>query len=175
MHAAQEGDTAAYRKLLVEITPVVRRAVSYQLRIGQSSDVEDVVQDILISLHKVRVTYDPRLPFLPWLMAITRNRVADAARRYGRLTTNEVLVAEVPETFSEPPTNTMGGSFGDAEALSQAIRRLPPGQRRAVELLKLRELTLKEASVESGMSVAALKVAVHRGMAALRRALNGEG
>jgi RNA polymerase sigma-70 factor (ECF subfamily) len=175
MRAAQGGDSAAYRKLLVEITPVVRRAVRYQLRFAQPSDVEDVVQDILISLHKVRATYDPELPFLPWLMSIARNRVIDAIRRSGRIRTNEVLVADVPETFSDQPTNITESSFGDTEALSQAIHRLPPGQRRAVELLKLRELSLKEASVESGMSVIALKVAVHRGITALRKTLKGGG
>jgi DNA-directed RNA polymerase specialized sigma24 family protein len=58
--------------------------------------------------------------------------------------------------------------------LRQAIGRLPHGQRRAVEMLKLREMSLKEAASASGMSVAALKVAVHRGMNTLRKALNVE-
>jgi RNA polymerase sigma-70 factor, ECF subfamily len=52
---------------------------------------------------------------------------------------------------------------------------LPPGQRQAIELLKLRELSLKEASAVSGASVGALKVAVHRGIAALRKALGAKG
>jgi RNA polymerase sigma-70 factor (ECF subfamily) len=53
----------------------------------------------------------------------------------------------------------------------QAIDRLPPGQRQAVELMKLKGLSLKEAAAESGLSVAALKVATHRAIASLRRAL----
>jgi RNA polymerase sigma-70 factor (ECF subfamily) len=108
-------------------------------------------------------------------MAIARNRLADAARRYGRLSANEVSVAEYPETFSEEPTNRIDGAYGDTKALKEAINHLPPGQRRAVEMLKLREMSLKEASAASGMGVAALKVAVHRGMKALRKALNNEG
>jgi RNA polymerase sigma-70 factor (ECF subfamily) len=50
---------------------------------------------------------------------------------------------------------------------------LPPGQRQAVELLKLRELSLKEASALTGMSIGALKVATHRAIASLRRTLRG--
>ena len=41
----------------------------------------------------------------------------------------------------------------------------------AFEMLKLREMSLKEAAVHSGLTIAALKVAVHRGMHALRKML----
>ena len=52
---------------------------------------------------------------------------------------------------------------------------LPRGQREAIEMLKLREMSLKEASAASGTSIAALKVAAHRGMKALRKALTVGG
>jgi RNA polymerase sigma factor (sigma-70 family) len=172
MRAAQDGDGAAYAQLLTEITPVLRRAVQRQRWFAQAADVEDLVQDILISLHAVRATYDPDRPFLPWLLAIARNRMVDALRRRGRRAANEVSVAEYPETSFEEPTNRNEGVYGDPEALRRAIGQLPPGQRRAIELLKLQELSLKEASAKSGMSVGALKVAVHRGMIALRKALS---
>ena len=55
--------------------------------------------------------------------------------------------------------------------LQGAIEALPAGQRHAVLLLKLRGLSLREAARESGMSVAALKVASHRAMKALREML----
>ena len=51
------------------------------------------------------------------------------------------------------------------------MRDLPPRQREAVEMLKLREMSLKEAVAATGMSVSALKTAAHRGMIALRKAL----
>lgn len=172
MRAAQDGDGAAYAQLLTEITPVLRRTVQRQRWFAQPADVEDVVQDILVSLHAVRATYDPNRPFLPWLLAIARNRMVDALRRSGRRAVNEVSVAEYPETSFEERANTSEGVYGDPEALRRAIGELPPGQRRAIELLKLQELSLKEASARSGMSVGALKVAVHRGMIALRKALS---
>ena len=174
MRAAQEGDGNAYLRLLTEVTPLVRRVIQRQRAFLQASDIEDIVQDILVSLHTVRATYDPTRPFLPWLMAIARNRMVDAARRYGRLSINEVSVAEYPETFSEEPTNKIGEAYGDSEALREAINQLPPGQQRAIEMMKLREMSLKEASAASGMGVTALKVAVHRGMKALRKALSNE-
>lgn len=58
--------------------------------------------------------------------------------------------------------------------LHRAIQSLPTDQRQAIELVKLQELSLKEASAASGQSVGALKVATHGAMAALRRALGGD-
>jgi len=174
MRAAQDGDASAYLRLLNEIAPLLRRAVRQQRKFLQPCDVEDLVQDILLSLHSVRATYDPARPFLPWLLTIARNRMADGSRRQMRRAANEVSVAEYPETFSVAPTNTLDNRYGDPQALRQAIGRLPSGQRRAVEMLKLREMSLKEAASASGMSVTALKVAVHRGMNTLRKVLSVE-
>jgi RNA polymerase sigma-70 factor (ECF subfamily) len=57
------------------------------------------------------------------------------------------------------------------EALEQALRKLPAGQRLAIQLLKLQELSLKEAAATTGTTVTALKVATHRAMVSLRRIL----
>jgi RNA polymerase sigma-70 factor (ECF subfamily) len=170
MRAAQDGDRAAYRRLLGEIAPLLRRRLKRRFPFLPAQDVEDLVQDILLAVHSVRATYDPARPFLPWLLAIARNRTADMARRYARRSARELAVDVYPETSGEDGANT-GDAYGDAEALQQAVRSLPQGQRVAIELLKLRELSLKEASRVSGMSVAALKVATHRATRALRLAL----
>ena len=170
MRAAQDGDRVAYRELLGEILPILRRVLKRRFSFLPHQDVEDLVQDILLSVHAFRATYDPARPFLPWLMAIARNRTADMARRYARRSAREVAVDIYPETSGDDETNTVI-SYGDAEALQQAVKDLPEGQRTAVELLKFRELSLKEAATESGMSVGALKVATHRATRALRLAL----
>jgi RNA polymerase sigma-70 factor (ECF subfamily) len=64
--------------------------------------------------------------------------------------------------------------YGDAEALAQAMTKLPQGQRQAIELMKLREMSLKEAAAATGTSIGALKVSVHRAMSALRKALGAK-
>jgi RNA polymerase sigma factor (sigma-70 family) len=174
MCAAQRGDGTAYRQLLHTITPGIRRVAARQRRFSRPEDIEDVVQDILLSLHAVRATYDPARPFIPWLLAIVRNRLADGARRYWRTAAREVQIENTGVTFAEPTTNSDEDESDDLVALDHALRALPAGQRQAIELLKLRELSLNEASAISGQSVGALKVATHRAMAALRRALGGK-
>lgn len=171
MRAAQGGDAAAYKELLQGITPRIRRIVARQRGFAGAEEVEDLVQDVLLSVHKVRATYDPARPFMPWLLAIVRHRLADGARRYGRMTAREVALDDANLTFVEPATNSLEDMSGDAETLRLAVQSLPPRQRTAIELLKLKEMSLKEAAAASGMSVGALKVATHRAIAALRRAL----
>jgi len=172
MRSAQDGDGSAYAALLREITPWLRQMMRHQRPFLQPQDIEDLVQDVLLSLHAVRATYDPKRPFLPWLAAIARNRLADGARRYARRAASEVGAENLPVTFTDEETKMPTDAYGDPEALRHAVESLPRRQRQAVGLLKLRELSLKEAAGESGMTVGALKVAVHRGIQALRKALS---
>jgi len=174
MRAAQAGDRPAYAALLRALVPLVKGAVRQRFGFLQPQDIDDLVQDILLSLHATRATYDSARPFLPWLMAITRNRIADSARRYVRRVAYEVPSGQPPETFPAENANMSLHGYGDTEALTQAMTGLPEGQRRAIELTKLREMSLKEAAAATRMSVGALKVSVHRGMSALRKALGAK-
>lgn len=166
MAAAQAGDRAVYERLLRDIVPFVRALAS---RHHRSRDrVEDVVQDVLLTVHRVRHTYDPGRPFAHWLSAIVRRRSIDLLRARGRTDATEVDDARAYETFADPQANKEQEHRERTEGLGGAIAGLPAGQRQAVELLKLQEMSLAEASRASGKSVAALKVNVHRAIAALR-------
>lgn len=169
MRAAQAGDSSAYTALLQDIVPLLRQYARSKW-IG-AIDPEDLVQDVLLSLHSVRHTYDPERPFLPWLGAIYRRRLVDLQRKHIRKSRNELTTDTLPETFSGDETNWLEEGQGDPELLKHAIANLPAGQRTAIELLKIQELSLKEAAEKTGMSISALKVAVHRGMKSLRQAL----
>jgi RNA polymerase sigma factor (sigma-70 family) len=171
MRSAQGGDADAYAGLMQELAVRVRQIVRHRRAFLEHADVEDLVQDVLLSVHAVRATYDVTRPFIPWLLAITRNRLADAARRYARHGAHEVAVDDLDVTFFSERTNTLTTTYGDPDALKEAIDDLPAGQRSAIEMLKLREMSLKEAAAASGTSVGALKVATHRAMDALRRKL----
>jgi RNA polymerase sigma factor (sigma-70 family) len=168
MARAQDGDRIAYRRLLEDITPYLRSLTARHHAL--SGEAEDVVQDILLTLHAVRHTYDPGRPFGPWLLAIARRRIADRLRHHGRIEAAETALGPEHETIVAPGPNLYASLAGRRD-LRAAIGRLPPGQRQAIFLLKLRELSLKEAASASGMSVGALKVASHRALKALRAML----
>lgn len=169
MARTQDGDADAYRRLLKGITPYLRAHAARCHR--DPSDVEDAVQDILLSLHAVRRTYDPARPFGPWLTAIARRRLIDRLRRQGRRRVFETEFEPAHETFADPHANL--DDMTNIHEIAEALDRLPPGQREAVRLTKIEGLSLKEASAASGMSVAALKIATHRAIQRLRRFFSG--
>ncbi len=169
MGLAQRGDSTAYAQLLIEITPLLRRVIRRQRAFLSLEDIEDLVQDVLLSVHAVRSSFDPSRPFMPWFFAIVRNRLADGARRYARQGAREITIDETEVTFASASANTITEEYGDLQALYRAIEELPPTQRDAIEMLKLKEMSLKEASEASGVTAGALKVATHRAMTSLRK------
>lgn len=163
MALAQAGNRQEYRELLQEIEPYIRSLARRCCR--HPADVEDAVQDVLLTVHAIRHTYDPERPFAPWLAAIANRRIIDRLRRETRKAAREIELTAEHETVSQAPTNRDEMA---ERALLEAIERLPPDQRDAVRMLKLNEMSLKEASMSSGRSVSALKVATHRAVANLR-------
>src|SRR5262249_35669309 len=118
-------------------------------------------------------TFDPSRPFGPWLVAIAQRRIVDRLRQQGRLRRRETPLEPEHETFAGAEANLLEIA-GDERALREAIERLPESQRQAITLLKLKEMSLKEAAAVSGVSIAALKVATHRAVKSLRRILGDQ-
>jgi RNA polymerase sigma factor (sigma-70 family) len=172
MAAAQGGDRAAYERLLRDIVPFIRAVVGHHHRTPDR--VEDAVQDVLLTLHRVRHTYDPARPFSHWLATLARRRSIDLLRRKSRVAAVEIADDAAYETFADPAAKSEQERSAWSGALSGALAALPERQRQAVELMKLREMSLAEASQASGMSIGALKVNVHRAIKAMRKRLAGE-
>ncbi len=166
MAAAQDGDSGAYARLLREILPFLRVLVRRRCR--EPDRCEDIVQEVLLTLHRVRHTYDPGRPFTPWLAAICDRRSIDALRKRVRMGAHETRDERAYETFADPAANKDLEAGDAAQALAAMVGALPPAQREALELVKIKEMSLLEASAVSGQSVGALKVSVHRAIKALR-------
>jgi len=106
MQRAQSGDPVAYGQLPSEVSVRMRRLVRRRAPWLSPEDVEDLVQDILLSLHQARATWDPSRPFLPWMVAIARARLTDNARRYARRAAIDLAAPNLAETFCDIPTNS---------------------------------------------------------------------
>jgi RNA polymerase sigma-70 factor (ECF subfamily) len=174
MQAAQAGDRAAYQAALRACVPIAAAAAR---RTGVPADaVDDVIQDVLLTVHRALPTYDPARPFQPWLRAITVRRSIDALRRSGRRGAREVHDPEAYENHPEarPDVFEAASREGDAGRLRAAIAKLPPRQREAIEIIGLREQSLEEASQATGSSKVALKVNFFRALKSLRARLGSD-
>jgi len=171
MAAAQDGDAKAYEGLLQELLPEIRSQV--RRRLPDEAAVEDIVQNTLLAIHRSRHTYRPERPFGPWLRAVARNAFLDHARARGRRSEREVSLEVVPEPAGDSEPIVAEARL--SPELERALAELPRAQREAVELIQLRGLSVAEAAVKAGVSVAAVKVRAHRGYRALRARLEGRG
>lgn len=166
MKAAQDGDQAAYRQVLKEVVPLIRAMA--RRRIHDPQLVEDVVQDALLTLHRIRRTYDPARPFEPWVGAITAARAVDALRRQGRTRRREVNDDTALDRVIDPAAARQAERLVVEGEVGRLLGLLPKRQREAVELVKLREMSIDEAARTSRLSVSAFKALLHRALARLR-------
>lgn len=173
MAAAQAGDRRAYERVLADSVALIR-AVAY--RQGVAADqLDDVVQETLLTVHRVRHTYDPTRSYDAWLAAIASRRAIDGLRREGRRGRRELHDERAMETHPDREDASADSEREQqARRLRAAIADLPPGQREAVEQLGLRERSLAEAAEHTGRSTTALKVNLHRALKALRGRFHGE-
>ena len=173
MASAQTGDRAAYETLLRDCVPHLKRVVR---RSGVRPDnVDDVVQDVLLTIHRARQTFDPSRSFTAWLTAIAQRRAIDSLRHHGRKdqreTSDPLRYDAYPDQHATPE-----GAWQEERRnheLKEAVANLSPGQREAVESLAIRQLSLGEAAAMTGKSKGALKVNLHRALKALRARFDG--
>ncbi len=169
MRRANDGDSSAYEKLLMEILPFLRAFVSR--RVGRMNGGEDVVQEILLSVHKARHTFDSAKPFMPWILAIAQYRLVDHWRRNGRINAREISDENVMNSAPADASVDWGGANTNLE---EVFSNLSGRQKEVVTLLKVEGLSIREAAVRLGMSESALKVAAHRAYKVLKENLKSE-
>ncbi len=173
MAAAQAGDRAAYERLLRDCIPFVKRVVR---RTGvRPESVEDVAQDVLITVHRARRTYDPTRPFANWLGAIAQRRAIDHLRHRGRQERREVSDDASLDAHPDGGATPEGALLGEGVSrdVRGAVAALSPVQREAVELLAFQQRSLGEAARETGKTKGALKVNLHRALKTLRARFDG--
>lgn len=161
------GEAQAHAALLSAMSGYLRGYFARRLGAG-AADVEDLVQDTLLAIHLKRETYDPSLPFTPWAYALARYKLLDHFRRAGVRKSipledaGDLLAQENPEE---------GAVRRD---VSKLLGALPGRQRRLLEDVKLKGLSMEEAAARAGMSEGAVKVSVHRGMQAMIKKVRDE-
>jgi RNA polymerase sigma-70 factor (ECF subfamily) len=156
---AQAGDEIAYRECLVRIATRLRGYLRRRMH-DLPDEVEDLVQETLLTLHLQRGTYDPTLPVSAWVVAIARHKLVDLWRRRGRRERLHDPIDDVDEQLLAAAAEEAGA----ARDLGKLLQELPVAQRQAIVLTKLEGLSVAEAAARTGASESAIKVQVHRGL-----------
>ncbi len=156
-----EGDNASYTRFLHGVTPILRRVACRKL---PAADAEDALQEILISIHKARHTYDGERPLMPWLLAIAQFRINDSLRKAYSGTRRETVdideLAEVLADVTEPTTYS--------ESVDGILNIVPEREQRILTMMHVEGYTAKETGQRLGMKESAVKVAAHRAVKKIR-------
>lgn len=160
MRAALAGDGKAYDFFLRDVAGLVRSFA--RRKVQEGIDAEDIVQETLLAIHMKRHTWRHDAPVTPWIYAIARHKLVDAYRRRRRRV--EIETGETPETSAQSKTE----SVSDRE-IGVALDALAPGQRSAVAAICVDGRSIGEAAKHLGMSEAAVRVALHRGLTAIAK------
>jgi RNA polymerase sigma factor (sigma-70 family) len=165
--AANAGDGAAYERFLREVAPVLRGIVRARGRGGPPHSHEDIVQEVLLAIHRKRHTWDPGRPLRPWLYAIARHKVTDAFRARGARV--ELDIADFAEVLpAEPAADPTAAR--DAQRL---IGQLEPRAAEIVRAVSLEGETPAATGERLRMSEGAVRVALHRAMKRLSALAHG--
>jgi len=166
MQRSLSGDTQAYAVLLKETARLLRPFLAKRLFAG--SEVDDVLQEILLSIHKARHTYDGERPYKPWAYAIAKFRLQDHLRaHYADHLHDAEDISGLEEILPDDVTET-GFSY---ESISVEVEKLPEKQATILRLMHQDGYTSKEIAEKMGMNESAVKVAAHRAYKVLRKQL----
>jgi RNA polymerase sigma factor (sigma-70 family) len=162
MRAAMTGDAGAYRQLLVSLAPHVRAVARSQCRrLGApEGEVEDIVQEVLLTIHLKRGTWDQSRPVGPWVAAIARHRLIDLLRRRRHST---VPIEDFEDSL---PAEDLTPELS-ARDIDTLLGHLKPQQREVVRSISLDGGSIRETADRLQMTEGAVRVTLHRALKAL--------
>ncbi len=133
---------------------------------GDWERARDVVQDTFIKLHR----QDPEAiqgKLKSWLYTVCRNRSIDVLRKENPMLTSSGEAFENMENASPDPSDAMEKKESFEEVL-RFLERLPDNQREVIRLKFQGDLSYKEISEVTGLSVSNVGFLIHTGIKRLR-------
>ncbi len=159
----QQADPEAPGALVVGLSPALLQFFRRQVAIREQAD--DLLQETWLRIHRVRHTYRPSEPVLPWVYAIARRVGIDGYRKARRITSHECVMEVLPEDAEPAETRNTLPEF------DSLVAALPEAQREVVTMMKVGGLSLEEVARATSSTVGAVKQKVHRAYEKLRKLL----
>ncbi|HUB19141.1 MAG TPA: sigma-70 family RNA polymerase sigma factor [Acidobacteriaceae bacterium] len=161
----QQGDFAAASALIDRVSPQLFRFFAAQT--FSRPDADDLLQETWLRIHKVRHTWRPGEPALPWFYAIARHIRVDHYRKSLRTATGERKLEAMAASSPLAPQPA-----DQADQIAALLAPLSAGEREVLEMLKIAGMSLEEVAGATSSSVGSVKQKVHRAYKKLRRTLS---
>ena len=148
---AQAGDYQAFDNIYMELAPSVKHFIS---RLIGYAHVDDVLQDVFITLYKNLASIDPPEKLKPYVFRVARHRCYDWLRRNGRydeLSLDEepvnVRVSFLAHAQNELPPDETTHYLLLMMEVREAIDNLPDAQRQTLIFYAEEGLSYSEIDV----------------------------
>lgn len=174
----QQADPEAAAALVDLLSPRLYRFFASQLGMvggssaassSSSSDASDLLQETWLRIHRVRHTYRPGMPLLPWVYAIAHRVRIDGFRRRRHLGAREIHVDVLPE-----PSARDAGGRTSVQSFEEMLAFLPESQKEVVTMLKVHGLSIEEIAKATSSTAGAVKQKAHRAYERLRSVLQSQ-
>jgi RNA polymerase sigma-70 factor (ECF subfamily) len=157
----QAGDSAAVTALVQGVGPQLHRF--FMAQSASRSDADDLLQETWLRIHRVRHTYRPGEPVLPWFYAIARRVRIDHYRKASRTSARERPLVDVSILSVTQPRED-----SHDEDLETLLAPLSDSQRDIIRMLKVTGMSLEDVARATSCSVGSVKQKVHRAYSKLR-------
>ena len=152
----------AWDEVAGKLRPYISRRVP-------ASDVEDVLQDVLMRVHRGLGSLRDDDRFAGWMFRIAGNAIAERGRDRIR---HPVPASANPVDVAQEPSEDRVAAQALAACLTLFVARLESPYREAITAVELEGQTTREAAMRVGISVSGMKSRVQRGRAQLRTMLD---
>lgn len=156
MRLARAGDKRVYASLLQELSIIIRHYL-YK-RLGQNDEVEDVLQESLMAIHKASHTYNSDRDLKPWVYSIASHKLNDYLRRHYNKNKHIVDIDDSEQFHYEDYRDDQENK----DAVQNILSTLPDKQRYIVYKMKIEGYSISDVAGDLNMSVSAVKVMAHR-------------
>src|SRR5246127_851078 len=129
MERSHQADPDAPVILIGAMSPALLRF--FRSQVASREQADDLLQETWLRIHRVRHTYRPGEPVLPWIYAIARRVRVDGYRKTRRIAMHETTMEVLPERAGE------GERKDTLPAFETLVAGLPEAQREVITMLKM--------------------------------------
>ncbi len=158
------GNQRLYRQFLEALATHLRGYLRRRLA-SLPTDIDDLVQELLLAIHHQRYDYDPAQPLTAWVQAIARHKLVDLLRRRSRHEAIEDPLDEASPLFQTPGSEAAEARYD----IDKLLALLPDRQRLPILCVRIHGASVSDTALRFGMSESAVKTGIHRGIRSLAR------
>lgn len=167
IQAFKDGEESAFKDLVVRHKEKVRNLI--YLNLGNTSSIDDISQDVFLSVYRKLKQFRFQSQFTTWLYTITINKIRDHVRKQKIMSIFSAFNGDEGDNL--PDSGGYKDNFDINEMVRDAVAKLPHKLREPLILRDFEGLSYQEISETTGTDIGTVKSRIFRAREALKKIL----